>query len=155
MQSGLLQWMEATNCISNSATSPIRYVNRNSSGGGADLGLVPVACRGDDNKEISRGYAFLLLDAHQGRSYASPGSFLTAAFLSSPFKMVEWRTAPSSSSATASSGRRFKDIFYLLAVMSFWRPFGFDVVGSLLFAPSGLVPGGAEDGFIELGWCHT
>ena len=154
-QYGLLQWMEAKNCITNSATSSIRSVNCDFSGGGVILGLIPATRLGDENKENPRICIFLLLDLHQGRSSTSPGSFFTAAFLSSSFKMVERRLPPPSSSATAFSGRRFKDSFNLLAVLPFWRPFSFDVVGSHLFVPSGFVPGDAEVDSIKLCSCHT
>lgn len=155
LQFGLLQWMEAVSCNNNSATSSIRSVNRNSSGGGVDWGLFAASHSGNESKEVPRVHVFLLLDEHQGRSFSSPGRFLTAAFCSSSFSMVGWQPLPPSSSASASSGRRSKDLINLQAAMPQRRPSGSGVVCSRLLAPSGCVPGGVEADCAELRVRHT
>ena len=156
LQFGLLQWMETASCSNNSATSSIRSVNRNSGVGGVDWGLFVVSHVGIESKDVPRIHVFLLLDEHQGRSFSSPGRFLTAAFCSSSFSMVGWRPLPPSSSASAwLRRRRSKDSINLQADMPQRRPSGSGVVCSRLPAPSGCVPGGIEADCAELCDCHT
>ena len=146
----MLQRMEASVCIVFSATSSIRFVFRELSSSGVDLGSFPSICHGDKGRGVSRRCALLLLDSHQGSSNASLGSFLTAACSMSLFNTVERRPLPPLASATAASGRRPKDIFNLQAVMPLRRPLSEGAASSRLPVPSGVVPGDVEVGCIEL-----
>ena len=136
-------------------TSPSPSFNKlaltcNFSGGGADLAAELVTRRGDEGEGMHRFRVCVQLEARQGRSSASLGSSFTAVFSSLSSVMVERRPLPPSTSATAASGRRSKDIYNLQAVMPLRRPLGYDVAGSRLPVPSGVVPGDVEVGCIKL-----
>ena len=105
--------------------------------GGEEGGVLPIC-------------ACYLLDSRQGRSSASLGSFLTVAFLPSPFNMVGRRPLPPVALATAYSGQRLMVFYNLLADMPIWRPSSYGAACSRPLVPSGVVPGDEDGGCAEL-----
>lgn len=151
-----LRRMEEKICIVSSTTSSItRFVNRGSVGGGTNRGAASVARRGGESRDGVPICASLLVESQQGRSFTSPGRFLTAALFSSLFNMAEGRPFPPSSPVTVFSGRRYKDLLNLQAAMPQRRPFCIGVASSRFLVPSGSIPGDVEVDCVELRMHHA
>lgn len=103
-------------------------------------------CHGGKERGVLPICACFLLDSRQGRSSASLGSFLTVAFLPSPFNLVGGRPLPPVALASAYSGQRLMVFYNLLAVMPIWRPTSYGAACSRPLVPSGVVPGDEEGG---------
>ena len=144
MQAAKLLRMEEAGCIAGSTISSIkRFVNRDLSGGGMDVGGFLSARRGGERRGIHPIRVYLRLGLHQGRSSCCSRENPNADEVSPVYLMVEWRPLPPLALGTVFRPA-LDGLYQPPGLVATSEAFACCTVCSPFFAPSGFVPGDEE-----------